>query len=108
MKDMATMRAELDRLKVQCQEHDAELTRLTRRNITVMPYRERKLRKFGGTESFEEWEADARAAITGSGLGDEEAAEFLFTKLEGNVRREIVCRGGHDNLTVDQLSAKCS
>ena len=59
-----------------------------------MPYRERKLRKFGGSEEFEQWEADAQASIMGGGLTDDEMVEFLCSKLEGDARREIACRVG--------------
>ena len=104
MDDMAAMRAELDLLRQHCDVQDGELQRLQqRRNVTLMPYRERKLRKYSGVEPYEDWEVDAQAAITGSGMSPGEQAEFLYNKLEGNARREVVCRGGHTELTVEQL-----
>ena len=97
------MQRELDELRQHCDDQGAELQRLTRRNVTFLPYRERKLRKFSGAESFEEWEVDAQAAISGSGMSLEEQTGFLFNKLEGDAKREIICRGGPTLLTPDQL-----
>ena len=101
--EMASLRAELEQLQKHCDDQGAELQRLTRRNVTVLPYRERKLRKYSGVEPFEEWEADAQAAISGCGLTIEEQTGFLFNKLEGDAKREIVCRGGPTSLTPEQL-----
>ena len=66
--EMANLRTELAQLQKYCGDQGAELQRLTRRNVTMLPYRERKLRKYSGVEPFEDWEADAQAAISGCGL----------------------------------------
>lgn len=103
MDEMENLRAELAQLRKHCDDQGAELQRLTRRNVTVLPYREKKLRKYSGAEPFEEWEADAQAAISGCGLTIEEQTSFLFNKLEGDAKREILCRGGPTRLTPEQL-----
>ena len=97
------MRAEIERLRERFGQQDEQLARLQRRHVTMLPYRERKLRKFGGDEPFDEWEMDAQAAITGSGMTPEEESEFLFLRLEGAARREVLCRGGHANLSAERL-----
>ena len=64
----------------------------------------KKLRRH--KQVFEQWEADAQASIMGGGLTDDEMVEFLCSKLEGDARREIACRGGGaPNRTVDGLFA---
>ena len=102
------MKLEMERLRQHCEDQTAELQRANRRNVSIVPYRERKLRKFGGSEEFEQWEADAQASIMGGGLTDDEMVEFLCSKLEGDARREIACRGGASNLTVAGLFAALS
>ena len=103
------MKLEMERLRQHCEDQTAELQRANRRNVSVVPYRERKLRKFGGSEEFEQWEAGAQASIMGGGLTDDEMVEFLCSKLEGDARREIACRGGGaSNLTVNGLFAALS
>ena len=91
MDEMAALQHELEQLRQHCDDQGAELQRLTRRNITFLPYRERKLRKFSGAETFEEWEVDAQAAISGSGMSLEEQSGFLFNKLQGYAKWEIIC-----------------
>ena len=81
MGEMAALLHELEQLCQHCDDQGAELQRLTRRNVTFLPYREHKLRKFSGAETFEEWEVDAQAAISGSGMSLEEQSGFLFNKL---------------------------
>ena len=103
MGEMAALLHELEQLRQHCDDQGAELQRLTRRNVTFLHYRERKLRKFSGAETFEEWEVDAQAAISWSGMSLEEQSGFLFNKLEGDAKREIICRGGPTVLTPDQL-----
>ena len=62
--------------------------------VTVVPTRERKLRKFGEkSDNFLTWEVDARGAIAGPGMTDAEQADFLYNKLQGPARREIKSRG---------------
>ena len=63
-------------------------------HVTFLPYRERKLRKFSGAETFEEWEVDAQAAISGSGMSLEEQSGFLINKREGDAKREIIVGAG--------------
>ena len=48
----------------------------------------------GGAETFEEWEVDAQAAISGSGMSLEEQSGFLINKREGDAKRDIICMGG--------------
>ena len=103
MDEMAALRHELEQLRQPCDDQGAELQRLTRRNVAFLPYRERKLCKFSGADTFEEWEVDAQAAISGSGMSLEEQSGFLFNKLDGDDKREIICRGGPTVLTPDQL-----
>ena len=98
MDGMAEMRAEIERLRERFGQQDEELTRLQRRHVTMLPYREHKLRKFGSDEPFDEWKMDAQAAITGSGMTPEEESEFLFLRLEGACQPQrrtfVTCFGG--------------
>ena len=66
----------------------------SRGQVTVIPQRDRKLRKFGEkSDNFLSWEIDASGAISGPGLTGAEKGEFLYTKLYGSARLEIKCRG---------------
>ena len=62
------MKLEMERLQQHCEDQTADLQRANRRNVSVVPYREMKLSKFGGSEEFEQWEADAQASIMGGGM----------------------------------------
>ena len=103
MDEIADLQYELEQIRQYCVDQGAELQRLTRRNVTFLPYRERKLHTFSGEDTFEEWDVDAQAAISGSGMSLEEQSGFLFNKLEGYAKREIICRGGPTVLTPYQL-----
>jgi hypothetical protein len=96
----------LDEVVQRCVAQEKELLRVSKSStsVTVAPTRDRKLRKYGGAVrgDFEQWEVDARGAMGGPGLSNQEQADFLFRHLEGSARREIVCCG--DGVRVDPES----
>ena len=102
--DQEALRQELDEMAERQKTKEEELRSLSK-GVTVVTSRDRKLRKYGGRdeEDFETWEADALAAISGPGMGDKEKCEFLYNKLEGDARREILCQGGIEQFSVQTL-----
>ena len=101
--DQETLLKELDEV-AERQKSKEELRSLSK-GVTVVMSRDRKLRKYGGRddEDFEMWKADALAAISGPGMGDKEQYEFLYNRLEGDARWEVVCRGGIGQFSVLSL-----
>ena len=102
--DQEALRQELDEMAERQKTKEEELRSLSK-GVTVVASRDRKLRKYGGRdeEDFKTWEADALAAISGPGMGDREKCEFLYNKLEGDARREILCQGGIEQFSVQTL-----
>ena len=86
---------EMDKKYAEQQEElQRQLKELSKaKQVTVIPSRDRRLKKFGGSKSedFEGWEIDARGAIGGPGLSVADKADFLVSRLEGSARREIMC-----------------
>jgi len=90
--EKTTMNETFERMQQALTDQGEEQSRRHDRPVAIVQSRDRRLRKFNGDRNdFEGWELDARGAI--GGLGEEEQADLLFSKLEGAPRREILCCG---------------
>ena len=71
------------------------------RNITVVVPSNRKLSKYDGSTSVEDWIEEAESALDANNLKDTKAANFIVAALSGQARDEI---RGHEKATRDDPS----
>ena len=93
---MEDLQKQLEALQQRCQDDHRELQRLRTAPAapTFVVQRDRKLRRFGGTEDplLSVWAEEARSCILAQKLSGEAAANVLVSYLDGAGRLEDRCR----------------
>ncbi|KAK2185275.1 hypothetical protein NP493_241g06095 [Ridgeia piscesae] len=94
--EMEDLQKQLEALPQHSQDDHRELERLltVQAASTFVVQRERKLRRFPGTEDplLSDWAEEARSCILAQKLSGEAAANFLLSYLDGPARLEVRCR----------------
>ena len=93
---MEDLQKQLEALQQRTQDNHREMEQLRTAQAapTFVVQRERKLRRFSGTEDplLSDWAEEARLCILAQKLSGEAAANFLHSYLDGAARLEVRCR----------------